>query len=150
MTRIQQAASVTEAALGLLARYGTLEDTNVGPVLTAQVEGFQFLHRTPAQRVTWNAIQSADARAGLPDHLRCQPFGLEAWYNRRKVFSMDWDERGAPRLFLFRRGSWEAQLCSLFGRAADPADRGTESAFATSAASQRRHMDPTSSSGSLN
>jgi hypothetical protein len=121
MTRIQRALFVRDATLELLARYGSFEDTNIGPVLTAQVEGFKFLHRSPFQRVTWLGIQRSDAIVGPPDHLRCQPFSLDAWYNRRKVLSMDWDERITPRLLLFQKGSWEERLCSLCGFAADSA-----------------------------
>lgn len=111
--RTQRAVAVCDAALVLLARYGSFEDTNVGPVLTAQVKDFQFLYWRPDQRVACNGIYRSDPTSGPPEGWR--QYGLDAWYDRRKVLSMVWKDFTMPRLFLFRKGDWEARLCRLSG-----------------------------------
>jgi len=115
--RDKMAERVREAALALLAVHGRWIEASGLRLKTADVGPFLILHRTP--------FGGARERFKVSGHMKAQaaamglrvddpkPYGLDVWYQRRKVANMEWAPGAPIEIVSLRGGSWRDELTRL-------------------------------------
>jgi hypothetical protein len=107
-----RAQSARDLALPLLRASGTWEevDNYPGKVRSFEQDQLFMLHRTPFQPVPISEdAEALGISAGLQRDA-ARAYGLDVWWQRRKVLSVIWNDGGPLGLIVFKEGPWEEAL----------------------------------------
>lgn len=104
--------ALSKLALPLLQQEGSWEEVEnyPGKVRSYEQGDIFMLHRTPFQPIP---ISEQAAQAGIgadAQRIAARSYGLDVWWQRRKVLSVIWNDGGQLGLVLFKTGSWESTL----------------------------------------
>jgi hypothetical protein len=108
----ERASAARDLALPLLRLSGTWEEVENYP---GKVRSFErgelfMLHRTPFQPVPVSAdAQASGISAGLQRDA-ARAYGLDVWWERRKVLSVIWNDGGPLGLIMCKEGPWMQAL----------------------------------------
>lgn len=114
-----------DLALPLLRARGSWEEVEnfPGKVRSFEHEDLFMLHRTPFQPVPISDDAQASGVTALHQRDAARAYGLDVWWQRRKVLSVIWNDGGPLGLVIIKDGPWEQalQACALqVGEAATP------------------------------
>lgn len=107
--------ALSKMALPLLHQEGSWEEVEnyPGKVRSFERDDLFMLHRTPFQPIP---ISEEAARAGvtaIKQREAARAYGLDVWWQQRKVLSVIWNDGGQLGLVLFKSGNWEETLAQL-------------------------------------
>jgi hypothetical protein len=111
MSRIDDATRHRDVALSIIRKHGKIERGEV-PHTSARVGAFSFALFTP--------FQPNPDLGNAPGYYRAllgmdvpKSYQLDAWYDGKKVLSVDWEEGERASVLSLRRGEWEGLLANL-------------------------------------
>lgn len=110
MKNKDRARVMQRVALQLVSERGKWLEVSGVRVMSANSGPFLFLYRTPFNnpekvRPARNYVQALGRQYGTN-----LPYGLDIYYNDRKVMNLEWDLTGRHCLVSYRRGPWEEEL----------------------------------------
>ena len=111
--RLEAALQVRDAALKKVRAEGEWEETDIGPMLMWKGMRLTMSHRTPFNKLPH-----------IPEHIKyfaaktgCSPgnldYGLDIWFNDKKVLNIEWVDSERVDLVSFRRGDWEREVLAF-------------------------------------
>lgn len=108
----QRAFSARDLALPLLRARGCWEEVEnyPGRVRSFEHEELFMLHRTPFQPVPVSHEAQASGISALHQRDAARAYGLDVWWQRRKVLSLIWNDGGPLGLVVIKDGPWEQAL----------------------------------------
>ena len=114
-----KAHKARELALPLLQHLGAWQEVEnyPGRVRSFEREELFMLHRTPFQPVP---ISDAALGAGVSAENQrdvARAYGLDVWWQRRRVLSVIWNDGGPLGLIVFKPGPWEEALADAYAGA---------------------------------
>ncbi len=107
MADLERLLAIRSAALDLLAKSGAWESAGATNFLVYSGGAIKIAYRTPFQKLPTENDRSRYERT-LRGFKRNLPYGIDVWYNGRKVMNIEWDDAGDFEVLSFRRGEWEA------------------------------------------
>ena len=124
MTRLDRALALRDQLLVWLAAHGEWETIDEGRqnlrCIAAAAGDFHISYRTPFTLAPDSKLKPKNYRQALllqqagPLELG---YGLDIWYQNRKVMNLMWSAREETHLAGFRGGLWERELIVLIERA---------------------------------
>lgn len=116
----QQAAFVRihalyQLALPLLHADGEWEEIEgyPGRVRSYERDDLMMLHRTPFQPVPVSKEAQKAGVTAMTQREAARAYGLDVWWQRRKVMSLIWNDGGPLGLITYKEGPWETALQQL-------------------------------------
>ena len=109
--------SLFKVAMPLLHTHGFWQEVEGYP---SKVRAFErgelmMMHRTPFQPIP---VSEAGEQAGynaLSQKQVARAYGLDVWWERRKVMSLIWNDGGALGVVSYKEGDWQQYLLDLLG-----------------------------------
>lgn len=110
--RMRRADRLRALALPLLRDAGNWEQVENYPgKVRSYTQGQLFmLHRTPFQPIPISEAAQAAGISRLHQRDVARAYGLDVWWERRKVLSLIWNEGGPLGLVVYKAGGWEQAL----------------------------------------
>lgn len=110
----KRAFEARDLALPLLRARGSWEDVEnyPGKVRSFEHEELFMLHRTPFQPVPISDDAKATGITALHQRDAARAYGLDVWWQRRKVLSLIWNDGGPLGLVVIKDGPWEEALAA--------------------------------------
>lgn len=104
-------------ALEILRRSGEWQEVEnyPGRVRALEQDDLLLMHRTPFTPVPISQAAEAAGVTALHQRDAARAYGLDVWWQRRKVMSLIWNEGGPLGLVRFKEGPWEGALTHLAG-----------------------------------
>lgn len=104
--------ALSKLALPLLQQEGAWEEIEnyPGKVRSYERDGIFMLHRTPFQPIPISEQASAAGINAQTQREVARAYGLDVWWQQRKVLSVIWNDGGQLGLVLFKTGVWEMAL----------------------------------------
>lgn len=108
----EHASIARDQALPLLRERGSWEEvTNYpGKVRSYEHDALFMLYRTPFQPVPISEDAAASGVTALHQRDAARAYGLDVWWQRRKVLSLIWNDGGPVGLIVFKEGPWQQAL----------------------------------------
>lgn len=110
-----RAQALREQALALLRAAGEWQEVQnyPGRVRALEQGDLMMLYRTPFQPVPVSQEALAAGITALHQRDAARAYGLDVWWQRRKVMSLIWNEGGPLGLVRFKEGPWQTALAEL-------------------------------------
>ena len=105
MSRAERAQAVRDLAIAFARAHGRVSSG----ISMACKPPLDVWHRTPFHRLPKVPDRQKYALA-VSGKSRNLPYGLDIWYEGKKVFNIEWDDSGRFEILSFRRGPWEREL----------------------------------------
>lgn len=104
--------ALSKLALPLLQQKGEWQEVEnyPGKVRAYEFADLMMLHRTPFQPVPISQQAVAAGISALTQRQAARAYGLDVWWQQRKVLSVIWNDGGQLGLVLFKAGQWEGEL----------------------------------------
>ena len=113
-TKLRRTRDILSAAMRLIRERGQWQVVGAESVIGLDVGQISLLYRTPFQRLPPELSDLRYARARLGGKA-ILPYGLDIWFDRRKVLNLAWDDNGAAELISYKPGEWETALAQTAG-----------------------------------
>jgi hypothetical protein len=108
----EHAFKLRNMALPLLQAAGAWEEVEnyPGKVRSYEQGSLFMLHRTPFQPVPVSQEALAQGVTVMNQRDAARAYGLDVWWDRRKVMSVIWNHGGPLGLVMFKQGPWQQVL----------------------------------------
>ena len=107
--RVRTVANLRDLGISLVTKLGQWEKCGAIRGLTATHGALHVSYRTPFQKLPQPSEfdKYQDALLGGKPNL---PYGLDIWWEGKKVMNVEWSDRGEFDVVSYRKGRWEDSL----------------------------------------